>query len=602
LKLIKDGFKEQESKIKELVDEREYYKLNYYKLKPQLDDTRNKLKIYSEEYSKLQKSFEERKAISQRNHTNLTLSYRNDSKNSFVAEKGKLETKLNEAESTIFSLKDKVNKKKMKIQELQNHLQQQNKSIEELEEKCDLYGTKIKENEIKSDEMKDNYTKLNDRLKKKDNTISNLNEKINSLNKIIEEQKVQLKEDDDSRKKLEGAYRELSEQYERFKDDEISNKEKADEYKNSILKIEEIKYQELLDKFDRMKKEENTYKEKVSEFEKSRQKLEEENKKSSEENLSLQNDIQKKERDLMELNKNIEMHKNRAKDNTIINIVKDFSILQKKRESIKSGSGNSGNILEFLQKTTNSPNNSKKDYFLEENKEVKITTPKKDTKDKEVKLFAKEELKFPEESKVGDKNEKELLKVVKEATKEEKKVSETPKEEKKVNDETTKPEKTSILTKLEKKQTTLKLSDNKPARLNLNSKKLDIGNKFEIKSPTAERNLNRKESGNSLNLMPSIQISAPIEDDKFDIKSNINVPFSYQLLVQESEPQICNPAHTFFVKSGMNSKKPSKLDLKKVEKNKDNVENELDKILTERIKNGEDFDTLFQEFNIKNKK
>jgi hypothetical protein len=148
-----------------------------------------------------------------------------------------------------------------------------------------------------------------------------------------------------------------------------------------------------------------------------------------------------------------------------------------------------------------------------------------------------------------------------------------------------------ILARLEKKT---------KSEINLNSK-LDINQKMLIKSPIAERNLLRKDSGGSLKLqIPNFLIAIiPPEDNKKDT-SSVNMPvFSYQLSVQESEPQDCNPAENFFVKSGVNSRRQSKVEIKKPEKKKEVVENELEKMITERMKKGEDFDSIFKDVNLK---
>jgi hypothetical protein len=96
-----------DTKIKELVEEKEYYKQRYKKIKPMFEDSKQKLKVYYEEYSKLQKSFEERKAISDRKTSTIPSNNRSI-KDSFSVEKSKFEQRLYEAEALTNQLREKV--------------------------------------------------------------------------------------------------------------------------------------------------------------------------------------------------------------------------------------------------------------------------------------------------------------------------------------------------------------------------------------------------------------------------------------------------------------------------------------------------------------
>jgi len=161
-------------------------------------------------------------------------------------------------------------------------------------------------------------------------------------------------------------------------------------------------------------------------------------------------------------------------------------------------------------------------------------------------------------------------------------------------------EKATIMGKLEKKNSLLKEKrDNSGLVSNL-----EIKQSVEIKSPTAERNLTRKDSGKSLQLpIPSISIAIPQEDDeKSKVFSSHHLPtFQYQLCIQESEPQDFNPTQSYFVKSGVASRRPSnqsEIKYNQPKKKMDN-ENEVEKLITERMKAGEDFEAIFNEMKLK---
>ncbi len=162
-------------------------------------------------------------------------------------------------------------------------------------------------------------------------------------------------------------------------------------------------------------------------------------------------------------------------------------------------------------------------------------------------------------------------------------------------------EKATIMGKLEKKNSLLKeKKDNSILVSNL-----EIKQSVEIKSPTAERNLTRKDSGKSLQLpIPSISIAIPQEEDdeKAKVFSSHHLPtFQYQLCIQESEPQDFNPTQSYFVKSGVASRRPSnQSEIKSNQaKKKTDSENEVEKMITERMKAGEDFEAIFNEMKLK---
>ena len=166
-------------------------------------------------------------------------------------------------------------------------------------------------------------------------------------------------------------------------------------------------------------------------------------------------------------------------------------------------------------------------------------------------------------------------------------------------------EKSTIMAKLEKKNSLIKEKKDNSILIS----NLELKPSVEIKSPTAERNLVRKDSGKSLQLpIPSISIAIPQEDEEKDrskVMSSNNLPtFPYQLCIQESEPQDCNPTHTYFVKSGVASRRPSNKSEAKLnnQKKKLDSENEVEKMITERMKAGEDFEAIFNEMNINSHK
>lgn len=168
-------------------------------------------------------------------------------------------------------------------------------------------------------------------------------------------------------------------------------------------------------------------------------------------------------------------------------------------------------------------------------------------------------------------------------------------------------EKAFIMKKLEKKNSLIKeKKDNSGIVSNLDIKQI-----VEIKSPTAERNLTRKDSGKSLQLpIPTISIAIPQEEEdeeKSKVFSSHQLPtFQYQLCIQESEPQDFNPTQSYFVKSGVASRRPSnQSELKYIQpkkKSENENENEMEKIITERMKAGEDFEAIFSEMNLKPQK
>ena len=102
--------KSHDNRSKEINDEKEFYKMNFNKLKHQFDENKLKLKIYHEEYSKIQKSFEEKKPYSERKSTcNMNLSSKHDNKlvDTLNSDKDKLQAKLSESEVINNSLNEK---------------------------------------------------------------------------------------------------------------------------------------------------------------------------------------------------------------------------------------------------------------------------------------------------------------------------------------------------------------------------------------------------------------------------------------------------------------------------------------------------------------
>ena len=135
---------------------------------------------------------------------------------------------------------------------------------------------------------------------------------------------------------------------------------------------------------------------------------------------------------------------------------------------------------------------------------------------------------------------------------------------------------------------------------NTNCSKLGVKNQMIQKSPTAERNLKRKDSEKSL---PDSEFILNVPQD-VNIENPDTVKFpSYILSIVTSEPQDCNPAQSFFLKSGVHSRSNSSSkqpQVKKSAKKKEPAEeSEIEKLITEKMKKVEDFDSIFKDFDIK---
>ena len=291
-----------------------------------------------------------------------------------------------------------------------------------------------------------------------------------------------------------------------------------------------------------------------------------------------------------DLTNSLDKYKSIGNNVMIINEVKELFFLPEKKNLMSNKES-----FQKLQENENFSKNINSDKLL---KQASIKSIIEDSKE------SAEKCKIPEKKenlKINNINNDLIDKKIE--------IYKLPKEEHKIIQEVQKENLSNIV----KIENSVKITENKekiiiktkPEGSKIVKKSLGIDQNMFIKSPRAERNINKKESGSSLKFQIPNNILITLPDDfKFDCVSTANFPdLSYKLLIQESEPQECNPKDNYFIKSGVNSRRFSKLsEMKKpVKQNskKDNVENEMDKIITEKLKNGEDFDSILKEMNIK---
>ena len=149
-------------------------------------------------------------------------------------------------------------------------------------------------------------------------------------------------------------------------------------------------------------------------------------------------------------------------------------------------------------------------------------------------------------------------------------------------------------------------NDTKPKRVDKpkatkNKLGIDQFNVININSSAPEKKICRQISENNLKIpVPRLNIpQLQLDEDRLDSISTNNTPIlSYKLLIQESEPQECNPKENYFVKSGVHSRRQSEI-IEMLKPKKENIENEIDKEITEKLKNGEDFDAICKLMNLR---
>jgi hypothetical protein len=186
----------QGSRFKELVEEKEYYKSNFTKIKGQLDETKSKLKTSCEELSKLQRQFidkrQEKKFIT--NYSREITDTKVQSKNNdpSKADKEDFQTKLIEAELNIQKLNELIEyffinfirHKTIEIKEVEKDFELKNQVLSEIQENYTKIKAKNSEFESNILEMINEINFLKETLIKKDNLINQLQDNLNLLNSI----------------------------------------------------------------------------------------------------------------------------------------------------------------------------------------------------------------------------------------------------------------------------------------------------------------------------------------------------------------------------------------------------------------------------------